>query len=410
MRALYNKYFRIPQNGKISEKVMIRRVVMTAISMILCLTAMSFMAYAYFSHSITSGPHVIKTADFHVTVVVTPMNDETSDEMFRESPVAAVAGDDGSYLLPSGQYLVSLTKVGTATTGFCVVDVKVEEDVIQYHTQQLGVDGELERLTLEFTLDLSQMSDMTTVRFTPCWGTSHFYRSENTEDNERYIIDESVVEIAPVVDGGSDAEESILSSSETTDGESETIAPETEEIVYIVKSGDTLKEIANEYGVSVKRIASYNGIANSNMIWVNQQIKIPPPDWEMPADTTEQTTTQSEETTPSEITSPADTAESLETTDDPEVPTSTDPSDMLPSDETELTVSDTTTPADSSDPAETTGDSDITASPDPTDGATSDEADPIVSEITPTETTGIEALATEVQTEPAESTDTEAQE
>ncbi len=44
---------------------------------------------------------------------------------------------------------------------------------------------------------------------------------------------------------------------------------------HIVRKGDSLGGIAKKYGVSVKRIADYNGIYNPNSLKVGQKIKIP---------------------------------------------------------------------------------------------------------------------------------------
>ena len=43
---------------------------------------------------------------------------------------------------------------------------------------------------------------------------------------------------------------------------------------YIVKSGDTLSEIAQQFRTSVNKIASDNGIKNVNLITVGQRLKI----------------------------------------------------------------------------------------------------------------------------------------
>ena len=48
----------------------------------------------------------------------------------------------------------------------------------------------------------------------------------------------------------------------------------TSEIVYTVKSGDTLGEIAQTYGTTVKALQELNGIKNPNLIYVGQKIKI----------------------------------------------------------------------------------------------------------------------------------------
>ena len=45
--------------------------------------------------------------------------------------------------------------------------------------------------------------------------------------------------------------------------------------IYVVKSGDTLSDIAAKYGNTYQTLASYNNIASPNMIAVGQKIKIP---------------------------------------------------------------------------------------------------------------------------------------
>ena len=47
------------------------------------------------------------------------------------------------------------------------------------------------------------------------------------------------------------------------------------EQVYTVRAGDTLSKIAEKYGTTYQKLASYNGIANPNKINVGQKIKIP---------------------------------------------------------------------------------------------------------------------------------------
>lgn len=49
--------------------------------------------------------------------------------------------------------------------------------------------------------------------------------------------------------------------------------------IYIVKSGDTLSEIAEKYGVTYQALASHNNISNPNLIRVGQKITIPAVAW-----------------------------------------------------------------------------------------------------------------------------------
>lgn len=51
--------------------------------------------------------------------------------------------------------------------------------------------------------------------------------------------------------------------------------PSSGRTVYTVKSGDTLSGIAAKYGTTYQTLASYNGIANPNLIYPGQKITIP---------------------------------------------------------------------------------------------------------------------------------------
>lgn len=46
-------------------------------------------------------------------------------------------------------------------------------------------------------------------------------------------------------------------------------------IAYTVKKGDTLSEIAKEYGTTVDKIATLNNISNTNLIYVGQYLVVP---------------------------------------------------------------------------------------------------------------------------------------
>lgn len=61
----------------------------------------------------------------------------------------------------------------------------------------------------------------------------------------------------------------------TSDGSSSGGSTSAGELVYTVKAGDTLSKIAQKHGTTYQKLASYNGIANPNVINVGQKIKIP---------------------------------------------------------------------------------------------------------------------------------------
>ena len=63
--------------------------------------------------------------------------------------------------------------------------------------------------------------------------------------------------------------------SESSAGSTDSATPPAGETVYTVVAGDTLSGIAAKYGTTYQTLAAYNGIANPNLIYVGQHIKIP---------------------------------------------------------------------------------------------------------------------------------------
>lgn len=53
------------------------------------------------------------------------------------------------------------------------------------------------------------------------------------------------------------------------------IKKQEKDILYIVKQGDTLSSIASKYGTNWRKLAEYNSISNPNLIYPNQEIRIP---------------------------------------------------------------------------------------------------------------------------------------
>lgn len=78
---------------------------------------------------------------------------------------------------------------------------------------------------------------------------------------------------ATVVSDGAKATSGGSTSGATSGGNNGSVA--SGEQTYTVKAGDTLSKIAAAYGTTYQKLASYNGIANPNIINVGQVIKIP---------------------------------------------------------------------------------------------------------------------------------------
>ena len=179
MRKLYREYFEVSPTEKISDKVMLTRVVFTVITMLICLSAMSLSAYAYFSATVSAGPGVISSASFDIDIQITrPGNLSIGSEGISQGTdeVSVSLSDNNKYCasLEAGKtYTVTLSKKGNASTGFCLISFEGGSD--QFTTVQLGKDVNAqngERLSLTFTV--SPDTD-TVIYLSPCWGTSSFY-------------------------------------------------------------------------------------------------------------------------------------------------------------------------------------------------------------------------------------------
>ncbi len=270
MKELYNEYFHIPRHGKIRDKVMLIRTTLTAVAMIICLAAMSFSAYAYFSHNITSGSNLIKAANFEAEVAI-KIKDSS------DGTVTVTQSDDKTYAvnLTEGTYIVELTKgTSTAETGFCIVTI----GETKYYTQQIGVDKDrnLTDASVTFTL---KVSENTNIEIHSHWGTSSYYGYKDENNTSLYIRDNDEIDLTTATNG---VEESPSNEEQGTTGDTTATETTPTEVVYTVQSGDTLSKIASQYGTIVERIVAYNGLTDPDKISVDQKIKIPPADWVIP--------------------------------------------------------------------------------------------------------------------------------
>ena len=368
MRELYKEFFHVPKHGKVREKVMLARTAITVIIMVICLAAMSITAYAYFSYNVTSGSNIIKAANFKADVSIIEIADESGTTVSLEEVDSLTYS---AKLYAGKTYTVKLEPgESTAKTGFCVIKAVGCSDT--YHTQQFGKEQTIEANDPSVTFTLTVTQD-TVVSFISHWGTSSYYDNFKNNINSKLYITNGT-------DGKNNLIEMVIngvvnSISDTGEGDgttpSETAPTETTptEVTYTVQSGDTLESIAKEYDTTAEKIAAYNNLADKNTIVVGQQLKIPPADYEIPADSTETTTPST--TTPTESTT---VTEPTTTTTVPETTTTTEPTE-------------TTAPAETTTEAttETTGTTEPTATTETQPAATSTE--PASTETTGTTTT-----------------------
>lgn len=167
MKALFNEFFYIPKDGKIREKVMMVRVTISVIFMVICLVAMSFTAYAYFTCSVSSSLNTIQSAYYSLKIT------DSSEAVVTDNYTCGTATED--------LHTFVLTANGTAETGYCKIEISNgTEKKIYYTTQIFKEAGEdTDRLT-ELTLTI-RAAEGCVITFIPQWGTSANYAVNQDE-------------------------------------------------------------------------------------------------------------------------------------------------------------------------------------------------------------------------------------
>lgn len=181
MRKFYRDFFYIPKYGKVQEKVMLTRVTMTVAIVIMCLAAMGFTAYAYFSCDVTSGFNTIQAANFASKIVqITDKNGQTVEVKKTNNAYTAELKANEEYSI-----VLEHADSSTAKTGFVVITA--DNCSNKYHTQQIGRDSTGKSETLTFQL---VPSADTTVTFRSHWGTSSMYPEfvETGKRSNLYIV------------------------------------------------------------------------------------------------------------------------------------------------------------------------------------------------------------------------------
>lgn len=194
MRELYNEFFHIPKHGKIREKVMLSRIVMTVTIVIMCLTAMSITAYAYFSYNVTSASNIIKAANFEANVSIT-IKDSNND------PITVTKdGKVQTANLEAGNYTIELSRGNsTAHKGFCVITIGDKT----YYTDQIGIDVDknLTEATVKFELWLSSP---TKIEVLSHWGTYVYYGYKDAGRTEILIVSGNILDLTTKTTGTSE--------------------------------------------------------------------------------------------------------------------------------------------------------------------------------------------------------------
>ena len=119
MKAFYDKFYRVYDDKKISDTVIIFRIIVTVMIILSCLAAMTFAGYAYYEYDLMIKVNTIQSATFEVNVTVAD-NENNPVEMEKRNgyyiPKSAYLTKDKEYTVT-----ISRTENSSAETGFCRV-------------------------------------------------------------------------------------------------------------------------------------------------------------------------------------------------------------------------------------------------------------------------------------------------
>lgn len=145
----------------LTEKAFLRSVVISVISVIFCMVALSSATWAWFRAEVSSAANTILTGSYELSVSVT---DGSAPLAFDRTP-------EGYYryaLAQGGSYTVTLSSDGTGSNGYC----RILTGGRTYYTGLVTV-GDAQANPCSFSITVSEDAD---VLFDLRWGT---YSGEN---------------------------------------------------------------------------------------------------------------------------------------------------------------------------------------------------------------------------------------
>lgn len=250
LKQIMKSVLYVPKHTKPTDENIIRLLLPSLVGIGICMVCLAGMTWAWFTASVTTPTQTITAAKYDVAVSV----DGT-----------AVSTENGQYTLNKGEHIVTLTAAGNASTGYCKIIFNNKDT--PYYTPQFPNPKEQNPAT-EFTFKI-EVSEVTKMTVIPTWGT---YTGTDI------LSSDSLLDLtAPPPNGRSKSNNSAPAPDETT------VPGKDDEQTYTVVSGDSLWEIAKRYETTSDKLAAYNSIEVSSTLQIGQKIKIPPADYEIPA-------------------------------------------------------------------------------------------------------------------------------
>lgn len=156
------------KDEKITEKAFSQSLIISVVSILLCLVALCSVTYAWFTGETTSGSNTLMSGSFDVKITVSKLEDGVASA----NAIEAESNNEGKYtykLLP-GTYEISLALTEDSTVkGHCVVtignDTQHTDAIIGANTANV----ENAAMTDPFKFKITVTAE-TTVFLEPRWG------------------------------------------------------------------------------------------------------------------------------------------------------------------------------------------------------------------------------------------------
>ena len=214
-------------NKKMTEKTFVQGMIISIVSILLCIVAICSASYAWFNAGTSSGQNLLQGGSFALDITVTDGEGALVPVTKNENGTLFCVLDAGAYTVA-----LSMTADSTATKGYC--DVKVGDlDAVQ--TATISSDPAIGVSLLSFELAVD--GDGTIVLFTPKWGLPAFATIGNgatvgelgeTDGDESDAIAESDSESDEETEGLTETQFEFETNSEASDETPEGTQPEAE--------------------------------------------------------------------------------------------------------------------------------------------------------------------------------------
>ena len=174
------------KDEKITEKAFTHSLVVSVLSILLCIVALCSMTYAWFSESTTTESNTLASGCFDITVNIEADDTSTANE--------AVVFSGGKYTLTkAGKYTVKIEPSHEATVkGYCIVTIDNDLYSTNVILDEDMTDDIYTSKTSPLTFTIVTEKDNTVVELKPHWGVpvDHKIKEKST-----VTVKESQIEI-----------------------------------------------------------------------------------------------------------------------------------------------------------------------------------------------------------------------